>query len=79
MASLRPEEDWYDVIKLMEGNVKKPTKPNIWKVGGLHSTKKEESESTSLTLHPFDPHAVAPGGVPYASIFEDISPPRTGV
>ena len=79
MASLRPEEDRHDVIKLMEGNVKKTTKPNIWKVGRLHSTKKEESESTSLTLHPFDPHAVAPGGVPYASIFEDISPPRTGV
>ena len=71
MASLRPEEDRHDVIKLMEGNVKKTTKPNIWKVGRLHST--------SLTLHPFDPHAVAPGGVPYASIFEDISPPRTGV
>ena len=78
MASLSPEDDRHDVINLMEGNMKKTTKPNIWKVGGLHSTKKEGNESTPLTLHPFDPHTVVPGRVPYAIRFGGTSPPRTG-
>lgn len=78
MVSLRPEEDRSDLIKLTVGNMKKIITPNIWKVGRLHSTKKEGRESTLLPLHPFDGHTVAPRGVPYASRFGDLRPPRTG-
>ena len=78
MVSVRPEEGRNDLIKLTEGNMKKITTPNIWKIRGLHSTKKEGRESTLLPLHLFDGHTVAPRGVPYASRFGDLRPPRTG-
>ena len=78
MASLRPEEDRHHVIKLIEGNMKKIARPNIWKVERLHSTKKEGSESTLLPLHPFDSHTVVPRAVSNASRSGDLSPPRIG-